>query len=311
MEFTVADAGRLAVDWLSWSAQLGHCPQRVVCLSVPSVGGDGLGPEALFANLAKSWPGATIDGAVHEDRIGATIARLAGLGDEEPHAAGPDERPESMLPYFERPREALTDLTSRPGRADRRLYMWIGLTLMALAVFVGVLGWQVNRSVGAAEAQLNDARKAKLDALKELDKQIPHISESREAENMLKASLARVRDQAKAIKPPRPVLKETLRVLKALEGVNGDERADDTLPPTLLTDLEITNFSCRATLSVPDAATGPAILEKLQKIPGVLDWQGSTPTMNTAPGGGRTYQLLALTWPDTDSGVPAPKGKKP
>jgi hypothetical protein len=372
IDFTPADAGRLAVDWLSWSAQLGHCPDRVVCLAVPGLGGgagDSTGPEALFANLTRVWPGATIDGAVHEDPIGATVARLAGLGPEVRVSVDGTkiESPAAERPYHHRPREAMAELSARPGRADRRLYQWVGIALCGAAALVAAVGWQFHRSMDAANAEFEMARKARVDALNAAAIYGPNIPKALKPQDELQTALKKLQDQNKTIKPPKPILRETLRVLAAIADVQsalpppapapaagstigpGDDddaaakAADATevpgalptptagpdgvvVPPgavpgaptppnpanpampaaaparLVLTEIDVGPFAATAKFIVPDAATGPTILEKVQAREGVVQWSGST---GVSVGTGRTYTLVG-TWPeDNRPGVPA------
>lgn len=320
LEFSNAEAGRLSLDWLSWSAQLGHCPQRVVCLSAPSVCDSSpdrpMGPEALFAHLAARWPGATVDGAVHDDPIGATVGRLAGLGPESPRL--PQDDPAAALPFHARPREALIDLSRRPGRADRRLHQWIGIALIAAAALVAVFGYKIKSSINAAEAQLQKAKDARVAALKEAEKYSENVSKSLKPEGQLEGALARLRDQAKYLKTPRPVIEEAAYVFAALADVNANA-PEPVAPPTpavpgapalttpgrtQLVEMEFSAVAATARLSVPDAATGPNVLASLTANRYVLNWQGSTQAGGGVAGGNRTYVLVA-SWPDNLT--PAPR----
>jgi hypothetical protein len=360
LEFSTAEAGRLAVDWLSWSAQLGHCPRRVVCLSSPSVCDGSLGPEALFAHLTRCWPGATIDGAVHDDPIGATIGRLAGLGPEPARTRAEDQPAPDLQPYHARPREALTDLSSRAGLADRRLYQWTGVALIAAAGLVGVLGWQLNHSAALAEAELGMAKDAGRTAIAEAAQIAPNITQPGvKPVEALETAITRLRDQAKFIKPPRPMILETVRVVLAVEEVNSaaatpaapqpdapkangsdatkrapaavqpdaakpdSAKPDSPKPETpksgpsaptraIITELEFSPFAGTVKLSVPDATTGPAIVEKIQKSPGVLVWQGFTPPNGSnasSDSAARNYTLTS-SWPE-ESTNPPKSAKKP
>ncbi len=325
LEFAGAEAGRLSLDWLSWSAQLGHCPQRVVCLSAPSVCDSSpdrpMGPEALFAHLAARWPGATIDGAVHDDPIGATIGRLAGLGPETPRLSTDELSASAALPFHARPREALIDLSRRPGRADRRLHQWIGVALIAAAALVAVFGYKIKSSINAAEAQLKAARDARIAALKDAEKYSENVTKSLKPEGQLEGALARVRDQAKYLKVPRPVIEEAANVFAALADVNANAPAPVATatptpatpgappPPaapgrTQLTEMEFSAVAATAKLSVPDAATGPNVLATLTNTRYVLTWQGNTVGSGGVAGGNRIYVLQAI-WPDNLT--PAPR----
>ncbi len=353
VDFTHSDAGRLAVDWLSWSAQLGHCPERVVCLSVPSLGDPekgetgGLGPEALFANLAKAWPGATIDGAVHQDPIGATLARLAGLGPEE-HRSAKDEA-KAALPYHARPREALADLTARPGRADRRLHQWIGISLCAAAGLTAVAGWRLHQSAGLAQDELDAAKKARTEAMASAAATVGLPNLGPKPLDSLETALRKVREQNKSLKPPRPILEEVVRVLSAVREVEAEMHADAAPAPAtgtpapdapaspdgataaagtpadpnapktdapaaprkiVMTDLEVSQVAGKAVFMVPDAATGPTILLRVLGKSGVLKWDGTTGS--GALNQPRPYTLLA-PWPteDTRAAASTPAAAKP
>lgn len=283
LEFSDADAGRIAVDWLAWSAQLGHCPQRVVCLACPTLStADSAGPATLARALARLWPGATIDGAVHEDPVGATLARVAGIGPDTgatPRIARPapaDDAPQ--------PRAALVGLTARPGRADRRLHQWIAAAFAAGAVLLGAAAWRLYQSAGAADLAATAAAEERRERLRSLETIIPNLTKSPTPRQMLEDKLRALRDQVKVLKPSRPVIQETVRLLDALKSA-----AD-----TKLNDFEINVVSAKATLSVPDAETGPNVLIALKAAPGILPWQGSTPSFSSDKS--RQYILTAI-WP--------------
>jgi len=120
------DVGRLAAEWLAWSAQLGISPNRVVCVAPESLGGQhgGLGASQLGALIGTSWPGAAIDMGVVPDPIGATLEHAA-------HRVN-----DTALPS---PRTNLVALSARPGRAHRGMYLWLSAAVMAGAVVCGVL----------------------------------------------------------------------------------------------------------------------------------------------------------------------------
>lgn len=305
IEFTSEDAGRLAMDWLAWSAQLGHCPRRVVCLSVPNLQAGSRGPQGLLAMLGRAWPGATIDGAIHDDPIGATLGRLAGLGNDEEAAQYAASKDASELPLSLRPREALVGLSARPSRADRRMYQWIGASLIAGAALVAALGYQVYRSLDEARSRLVSAKNAYQDVIQTAVKFAPNIVAEPRKEEALEDALKRIREQMKTIKPPRPVLEETVRLMDAMSHIAVERGASAETGRPQLTELDFSFMAAKAVLQVPDAQSGPTVLENLQGTAGVLGWQGSA----SGSGGGRTYVLLA-TWPD-DLSVRPPARPKP
>lgn len=288
VEFSSAEAGRLVMDWLAWSAQLGQCPQRVVCLACPTLGSsDGGGPESLARLLAKVWPNATIDGAVHDDPVGATIARLAGLGNEDDVAV---QTPADELPAAVRPRAALVGLSSRPGRADRALHRWIAAAMIALAAVIGAAAFQAHRSVSGIADQVTQMQDKRKQIVAELGTALgqPAFAQMLPAQqaDAIQAAIKSQREQLARLRPPRPVIEETVRFLSALDGFEDVK----------LVSFEVSPAVAVAELTVPDADTGPEILQKLRKIPGQLPWEGSTPP-GTRADGARPYKLTAI-WPE-------------
>ncbi len=306
LEFSTEDAGRLAMDWLSWSAQLGHCPRRVVCLTAANLQAGSRGPQGLLALLSRAWPGATIDGAIHEDPVGATLGRLAGLGNDADAAQLPrKDAGRSDVPLASRPREVLVGLSSRPGRADRRVYQWIAASLAAAAALVAALGYQVYRSLGDARARLQSARAEFQEVIKGAEKFSPNIAVEQRKEEALEDALRRIREQMKAIKPPRPVLQEAVRVVEAMSAVAVDPAVNAEGPRPMLTELDFSFMAAKVVLQVPDAQTGPTVLERLQGSAGVLPWQSTA----SGSGGNRTYTLFA-GWPE-DLSVRPPVRPRP
>jgi hypothetical protein len=120
------DVARLATDWLSWTAQLGMAPRRVLCLTPETDPGE-LDPAGLARALSEAMPDASVDLATMPDPVGATLARLVDL-------------PPSVLPRPSEPRSSLVALSHRRGRAHKALYRWSSLALIAMAVGSG--GWR-------------------------------------------------------------------------------------------------------------------------------------------------------------------------
>jgi hypothetical protein len=297
LEFTEADAGRLVMDWLAWSAQLGHCPRRIVCLACPNLGShtSSDGPRVLPALLAKSWPGATVDGAVNDDPIGATLARLAGLGPT-------PTSPTIDTPTLTGSRHELVGLTSRPGRADRSLHRWIAVALFGLAGVLGVGAWQIYRSVGAVTSQEQAITTQRREVENELRVLVGDDNFSRSTLDKQKELIAGVlkskQTTLRNLKPPRPVIEETVNVLKALEPATDAE----------VTDFEVNPIFIKVQLVVPDSDTGPGALERLRTASARLTWDGWTPPIRSQ--NQRQYVLMG-TWNDAGVSRPAAGGAKP
>ncbi len=307
LECTGAEVGRIVMDWLAWSAQLGRSPQRVLCfgpLTLPDPGNGttqwlgGPSPASLAEGLGRAWRGATIDAAAHEDPIGATLARLAGVGPLGARPArsgsggGGDGKAEG-----DDPRRELLGLGARPGRVDRRMYHSMAIGLAAAALVVGVAGWQFHRAAGGATDEIEQARDRRADALKTMEAIIPNLTKHPDPVGVLSAKINELEQLNKSLKPQRPILQEMARILRAIEGA-----AD-----TRIKELTITGAVASVRLVVPDSETGPAVLERLSAIPGGIPWRGATPPVQ---GSERLY-VLTGTWPMEAAPPPAARGTAP
>lgn len=131
-------AARLSAEWLSWSAQTGAAPGRVVLLSPDRHAG--LSPAELASGLVKAWPGAVIDVITDEDPVTLTLRRT--LEDDGPSSSD----------------QAIAALSTRPGRAHRSMYTWLALAIVGLAagaLAVAVMSW---RTAGDARARADAIR---------------------------------------------------------------------------------------------------------------------------------------------------------
>jgi hypothetical protein len=135
------EAARLTTEWLSWAAQLGRAPSRVVCALTPGEGAAGFG-EAL----AGAWPGAAVDAAVYDDPVGATLRRLADRLESTPKRTvqGTDAA------------HGLVALSNRPGHAHRRMFQWRALAMLGVAALLGVASWRLYASAGNAARATRD-----------------------------------------------------------------------------------------------------------------------------------------------------------
>ncbi len=285
VEFTVADTGRLVLDWLSWSAQLGHCPQRVACLGpAPVAGVDTLpDPGLVGRSLGEAWPSATVGVAVHDDPVGATLHRLLTHDIVREHRRAAELE---VATGSDDPRASLVALSARPGRVDRRMHTWAAVGVAAIAVVVGAVGWKFHAAAVRADQSIEEANERRRDALESMKGQVAGIQASTNPRQDLQNEIDRLTKQNNAIKAPRPLLTEMAALLNAIAG--HDEVKIDRFDLNPITGI--------VNLRVPDAETGPRILEQIKKLPMFMKWDGSTPGggegMN--PGGERRYNLQGL-----------------
>lgn len=299
LECTGAEVGRIVMDWLAWSAQLGRVPDRILCfgpLTLPDPGNGasqwlgGPSPASLAEGLGRAWAGAQIDAAAHEDPIGATLARLAGVG---PLGAHPPKV------EVDDPRRELLTLSARPGRADRFMYRSMAIGLVAAAVLVAAAGWQFHRAAGGGADAIAEAQQRQADALKSVATIAPNIErDPGAAVGILRGKINELEQINRSLKPQKPILQELARVLRAIEG-----SAD-----TRIREITLNAAVGSARLVVPDAETGPAIFERLNGIPGVIPWRGQQAPLI---GNERLY-VLTGTWPtDGAAGAGGTGGTKP
>jgi len=131
------DIARLASEWISWSVQNQTSPERIVCVLPKNLATEssdtttsvvGLSAGQFGEALVSSWRGAMLDMVVHEDPLGATLRRLVSFLESTPASSRPDSR------------TSLVDLSVRPGRQHRTMFLWTGAALALCAVASGVLG---------------------------------------------------------------------------------------------------------------------------------------------------------------------------
>jgi hypothetical protein len=275
------EVGRLAADWLSWSLQLGCAPTRVVVLSPPlEMGADALSPAQLGTELGKVWPGATVDLAVHDDPISATLLRLAGVVEDQPQPVDPEDG-----------RQALLMLSQRPGRAHRAMYRWVALALLVGSVALGAVAIKAWRGAAAARAEAREARGSLREMVaaealppnadvmqQELAQETP-----RQFVEQRVADLRRQMNPNGGLQPAKPILAE----LDALSFVLGN-------PDFQLMDISLDDAAVLVTVQVPDTPTGEALVASIRSVSGsrVAAWQERWQD----PGEGRRSLLLMGQW---------------
>ncbi len=246
-------AARLTADWLAWAAQVAIAPDRIVAIiptSAQEAQDDSLGAGGFGRALAQAWGQAPVDVAVHEDPIGATLHRIADQLEDRDEAATPARTPE--------PGSMLVSLSSRPGGAHRRMYLWTSLAVTAGAVCIGALAWglrvQASR-VNALSRQVEDSWK---DSFKEVKLARPPMPGLEMME--LKSEVERVRHETlpiSGVEPARPIVREFETLSQVL-----------ALPDFDLTSIALDSQSGRVTIQVnaPDLSSAEALSDALGRI---------------------------------------------
>lgn len=301
IEASRSDVGRLASDWLGWSVQLGVAPARIAVIGPDTVTCSGLefdlpqmmGIAALGAGLGNHWPGASVHATLDDDAVGRTLQRLTdmenGVGLASAPAAAVD------------PRLSLTELSSRPGAADRRLHLWAGLALLIIALCVGILGWRLGRTVSEIQSQTAAAGTDQAELLKSVATIAPTAAKADDPAMVLKSKRIEMEKVRADQKDEEPILAELQRVL----GVLASPDVTDVRLKTL--QINSLGIMSRFELSVPiEGDQGPTIKDKLTETasgaPRQIKWDGRHV---------RTANTERRDWNMAGQFTDAPKGAKP
>lgn len=255
---------RVTLDWLSWAAQLGVIPGAVTVIA--------RSPDALADSIAAAFRSATVEKRRAEDALAYAL-----------DAAG------ALLPDVSDPRACLVDLTNRPGRAHRWLGVWSAAAILLLALTVGVVGWRQRQSIADARALAASIRSGLRDRVSQIE---PALADDPSPERALESVLAQEREQHKPFEPPpapMPLHEELARLSAALAAVIAD-KAEANMQM-----LKLDELAGETSVTVPDFATGEAILERLSSETGAMRWTG------TFLGAPPTTQRLRGVWLETGS----------
>ncbi len=138
-------AGRLAVDWLAWTAQLGRSPRRVICL-IDEGTGTSHGAGSFGESVTDIWPGAAVDLLRVDDPVLSTFLRLG------------ERTPGGKLRRDLSKAGQIGALASRPGRTHRSMYRWLAGAVAIGAVALFIAGYKIRVSSGEAETQASVVR---------------------------------------------------------------------------------------------------------------------------------------------------------
>jgi len=133
-----AEVARLASDWIAWGVQTGVSPSRVICVT-PPIEGESIDelPDAgaLGRRLGELWPQSSVEVLVEDDPVQETLWRARAA-----RAPGMDES--------RRPGRSLIELSRRPGRAHRAMYVWTAAALFAASAALVIQGVRLRATAG-------------------------------------------------------------------------------------------------------------------------------------------------------------------
>jgi hypothetical protein len=290
-----SDVSRLCAEWLGWAAQLGAAPIRTVCV-VPTeaaVVESPDGPVALGERLGKRWPGTSIDVAVHDDPVGATIRRALALEQD-------------YVQHASDPQLSLVSLSHRPGASLRRLFRWSALAIGVAAVALAAAAFRIDSRARATRGMSDQTQ----DRVRALVEQVhkPALISPGGPVLALRSELASLQKQvapAEATDPVQPILEE----FEALSLVIGS-------PEIELTEFSVDNKVVRIVTIVPDLATAELLSDAVKSVGGshIASW--ANPSFQQLSGAqgeqGKVRVTLTGQWPPpTKPGTPAPQPASP
>jgi hypothetical protein len=235
-------AGRLALDWLTWSAHLGLTPLRIVLV------GDGV--EALRPPLAERFPTTSISAESARDPVMNTVIKASAA-----------TKPEQDAPS---PRRCLVSLTQRPTRALRTQYRWAAAALVCLAAALGLLSFRMARAGGEVRTKQVEVDAESRGLVQRLND--PKLAEAPNILKSLESEYAKLRNLQPPKPPPSPKpmraeIERLVGVLAKREGIRMVQLSLDMRAPSSMQ------------LTVPDRRTGEDIRVALQKDDPALDWR--------------------------------------
>ncbi|MEK6701461.1 MAG: hypothetical protein AABZ53_04300 [Planctomycetota bacterium] len=268
-----AEGGRLATEWLAWSAQLGRSPTRVRCLAPTGHDGETASLEAFGSALGKACPQIPVDLTTNDDPIGRVLVRLAERVDDAPVTAG-------APPLVQTP---FKTLAARPTRVHRRLLIIASLAITAMAAAVGTAAYRLRLEAGDAYTSAIRAESAWHTDVKAIDASL--MSKPAEVSIKLERLVTQLRKDV-APKVTRSDARPILSELATLSMVLGD-------PEIHLTRISLTSSTVLVQIQASlEQAT--AVQQALREIAGlhILNW-----SMSTTKSGATLDVRLQGTWP--------------
>ncbi|MEM8756997.1 MAG: hypothetical protein AAGF47_04360, partial [Planctomycetota bacterium] len=269
--------GRLAADWLAWSAQLGRAPGRVVCLAAEDLGSAGHA-ATLGRAVGNARPGASGDRFRVPDPVEATLRRL-----QEQTAGG---KPRRSLPAS----AGIDELAARPGRAHMWMYRWTGLALLIAAVALVILGVRLRGGAAEASSEARELIASQRDRVADLlpptaDLNFPSLAAQTEL-----TRLRALRPSTEAIEPVRPVI-------LAVDEIGAAVAVD---PDTQLERVTIAQSFLSVQVSGPETRSVEFVPQALQGGTTLFEWQPSEINQR----GNRYRTTINGIWSDPDAEAP-------
>ena len=249
---------RVALDWLTWAAQLGRCPARMVVIGEQA--------KEWSEGFARSWQEVPATIIEAKDPMVALVDR-AGKTPTAPQRSG---------------RRSLARITHRPTRATRSRYQIAGAALALLLVATSSVAfrmWQKSAQWSEIAAQVRESSIAAVrDAWPEQTKTQQMTNPRRVAETLRETEL-RESKPFEAPPRPRPILEEAFRIAAILAARDTD--AEDGDPLVRLTQLVLDQERPNSlAFSVPDRQIATELVVALNTDARLMLWERAAQSPN-------------------------------
>lgn len=248
---------RLAMDWMSWSSQLGTAPERVLLL--------GPGAKALESAHAASFPDRPVRVVTESEALSSTLGVVADRADD---AGG----------WKSASHTSLTRVSHRPTRATRKQYQFVAIAALLVGVAIGSIAFRMGKTTSEWRVRANDVRAQTMDTINTTwDGGIEGrpTSLSRVARQLYEAELAR--EGIKLPRPPYKIYYEMNRVMTLLVDVLEQERPEE-VPQGEVWQMRVTRLAASETglslgMMVPAREVGTTIRERLNGDGAAARWE--------------------------------------
>lgn len=252
------DVSRLTSEWLAWAVQISAAPSRIVCVIPEAASGS---PAEFGEALGKAWPGAAVDVAVHEDPVGVTLRRLADGLEATPASEGVIG-------------SGLAELSARPGRLHRRMYLWAGVAVAGLAVVTGLAAWRLRAAAGEARSATLAWNEKWTSMVKSVDADVVRggIGVGNSPIDLLKAEIDKREKVLLPVTPTErvmPIVQE-LETISLVVGAAGFDLESIDLSSTPAAGPKVIVIA-------PSTADAEALADALERVQGsyVIDWSAT------------------------------------
>ena len=269
---------RMAMDWLTWSSQLGMSAERAHVV--------GPGAEVLAQAWKRAYSDRQVEAKASSDGRAMSIEALVKRAD----TAGTSDDASSS-------RRCLGRLTRRPTRKTRKRYQAAALACLVGAAAIGSIAVWMNRTVETWDRRANEARE---EARERIEDRWPSGIEGRPTS--LVSVAAQLYDQdlreSRDVRlPPRPLpifdeLSRVASMLVDVEATTYEEASEEEREGWMirLQSLKMDEAQGRLNLRVPERRVATRVRERLSDEGALMTWSAMTSGQVEAPGYTGTWQ---------------------